>query len=268
MANDVITFSGAKLPAKGLAHFKKALQVTSDVAKIEGGIPFLRLVKGSGLFVYGPNDIEVEEGSLWAINPLSMQIGFIAWKSGKPVGKRMKPILEGNPLTRADLTEVGADWDENVSFRLVCIHGEDKGTEVEYQANSYGGRKAFSDLIEAFKAQVDTDPDHIVPVVDLISTSYTHSEFGKVHNPVFEIKKWMAMDAGAAEAEPAGEPEGQPEVSQPKQEPAATSTRRRAAAPVTDVEEQPKEEPKADPIPSCVAAVARRSGTIRARALA
>lgn len=259
--SNIVNFKGS-LPALNITHFQKALATTKNAVGVEaGGKQYLKLVKNGGYWVYGQKDTEVEEGSLWAINPMSLQTGFVAWKGGQPVGKRMGSIFNP-PITRDDLDDVGARWDEAVSFDLVCISGEDVGTECQYNANSYGGRKAFTELMDALMKQTSIDATKIVPVVEMTSDSYTHKEYGETFNPIFEIKEWRAMDAGAADdnaddggdeqqeeptpeqtaahaAKAAKEPEA------PAKEAAPEPTRRRRAAPVTDV--QP-EEPKADPV--------------------
>lgn len=262
--SNVVNFKG-NLPALNITHFQKALATTKNAVGVEaGGKQFLKLVKNGGYWVYGQKDTEVEEGSLWAINPMSLQAGFVAWKGGQPVGKRMGSIFN-QPIRRDELEEVGARWDEAVSFDLVCISGEDVGVECQYNANSYGGRKAFTELMDALMKQTSVDPNKLVPIVEMTSDSYIHKEYGETFNPVFEIKEWRAMDAGAADdnadddggddeqQEERQQPEAQAEqprrraaaAETPKQEAAAEPSRRRRAAPVTDV--QP-EEPKADPV--------------------
>lgn len=249
--SNVVNFKG-NLPALNINHFQKALAATKNAVGVEaGGKQFLKLVKNGGYWVYGQKDTEVEEGSLWAINPMSLQTGFIAWKGGQPVGKRMGSIFHP-PITRDQLEEVGARWDENVAFDLVCISGEDVGVECQYTANSYGGRKAFTELMDALMKQTSIDATKIVPIVEMTSDSYIHKEYGETFNPVFEIKEWRAMDGTGAvdDDEVADEQqEEQPKAEAPKAEPAKETatepTRRRRAAPVTDV--QP-EEPKADPV--------------------
>jgi hypothetical protein len=258
--SNVVAFKG-NLPAINITHFQKALATTKNAVGVEAGNKqFLKLLKNGGYWVYGQKDTEVEEGSLWAINPMSLQAGFIAWKGGQPVGKRMGSIFNP-PIRRDELDEVGAKWDEAVSFDLVCISGEDTGTECQYTANSYGGRKAFTDLMDALMKQTGVDATKIVPIVEMTSDSYIHKEFGETFNPIFEIKEWRAMDVAPAGEDAADDgddngeeqqDEQQPETpaeqprrraaEPPKQEAAAEPTRRRRAAPVTDV--QPEESAK------------------------
>lgn len=255
----VVAFKGT-LPALNINHFQKALATTKNAVGVEAGNKqFLKLVKNGGYWVYGQKDTEVEEGSLWAINPMSLMTGFVAWKGGQPVGKRMGSIFNP-PIARSDLDDVGAKWDEAVSFDLVCISGEDVGTECQYNANSYGGRKAFTDLMDALMKQSGIDADKIVPVVEMTSDSYEHKEYGTTFNPVFEIKSWSSMAAGAPAADgDGGDDEGagddtkqvpaQTSAKDPPGETAKTETaaepQRRRRGAVTDVQPEPAKEPDA-----------------------
>lgn len=197
----IVAFKAAGLPTTDANAFKRGMQVGQAQANVNvgSGTPFLRLEKGTGDWVYGPKDTQVEDGSLWAVNPHSLQTGYVAWKAGKPVGKQMASVF-GTQVNREDLPEVGAAWQENIGFQLQCISGEDTGTVVEFTNNSYGARKAFSALTEAMKNQADADINRVVPIVELKSDSYQHAEYGKVRNPIFEIKRWASLNSPDPEA--------------------------------------------------------------------
>jgi hypothetical protein len=243
MTSNIVSFKG-NLPTNNITVFQKALAQTKQAVGVDasGGKQFLKLAKNGGYWVYGPKDTEVEEGSRWAINPMSLKTGFVAWKGGKPVGERMGSIFNP-PITRDSLDDVGAKWDEAIAFDLVCVSGEDEGTETRYNANSYGGRKAFTAVMDDLMKQTTVDPQNIVPIVELKSDSYDHREYGKTYNPLFNIVGWSSMGAPPAAEEPADEPAEAPvaetKAEAPKEEPA----RRRRGA-VTDVAPEPaKEEP-------------------------
>lgn len=234
--NAVALFKGAGLPATDLGQFKKALSQARQVAAVGSNVPFLRMLKQTGDWVYGANETEVQEGSRWAVNPLSLEIGFVCWnpKGGAPLGKRMVSIFQP-PIIKTDLPDLGGEWDENVKFQLMCLNGEDKGTTVEYTANSYGGRKAFDDLMAALQAQLDKDPANIVPVILLENDSYKHNQYGLIWNPIFNIVDWMPMNGGTTA--PAVEPQAPTEQEQPARP-------RRAAA---DAPAQQTAQPAAEP---------------------
>ena len=237
--NSVVAFKNAGLPSADVGQFRKALANASQAIQVAGNIPFLKLSKKDGVWVYGAKDTEVLEGSLWAINPLSLKVGFVCWnpKGGAPLGKQMVSIFQ-TPLSIADLPNLGAKWDDNISFEMMCTNGEDKGITVEYTANSYGGKKAFAELDAAIQRQLDADPKNLVPVVDLTFDSYEHTNksYSTIYNPIFDIKSWIAMDAAPPIAE-APKPVEQPKQQvqdPPKQE--AEAPRRRGRGAVTDVQ--------------------------------
>jgi hypothetical protein len=253
--SNLVKFKGAQLPAKGLAN---AFLRAKDAVGVTGGSPFLRLTKARGEWVYGPGNTEVEENSLWAIDPTSFETGYIAWKGGRPVGKRMKPIDDPHPVSYDELPDVGAEWDVNVGFRLQCVHGEDTDTVVLYTANSHGGKQAFSELMSTMHRQSQEDPANLVPVVELLSTSYPHPEWGKTYKPVFEIRKWVGMATGEpvqTESQPAKqEPEKRAapaaEASRDAASNGGSAPRRRAAAAVTDIDEEQVEATMSAPEPA------------------
>ena len=76
------TFSKANLPA--LTSALRNLQpVGGDV-----GVAIVKMDKG-GHWVFGADQTEIEEGSTWAVNPLSFVHGFIAWGDGEVLGEKM-----------------------------------------------------------------------------------------------------------------------------------------------------------------------------------
>lgn len=218
--NDIVAFKNAGLPVGDLAQFQKALATAQANVAVKGGEDFLKLSKLDGSWVYGASETEVQEGSHWAINPASLRMGYIAWGKGEVLGKKLLPILTGQMVDRATLPNVGANWDECVAFQLRCMNGEDEGTQVEYEQNSYGAKKAFSQLLQAIQVQITRDTVNIVPVVTLTSDSYQHKQYGTIFNPIFNIVGWVGMN-GAAEGTPETEDEPEEDAGQGQPAPAA-----------------------------------------------
>lgn len=204
--------------------------------------PFLRLMK-DGNWVYGAEDIEVEEGSLWAINPMSFKHGYVAWtrypaetkKKDVKIAERMVPMTSEKGTKPAPVNHDGQDWDwtDQVSCVLMCITGEDKGEQVLYSTTSVGGMNLMSELTGKIMEQLDRDPSRIVPCVLLQSDSYKHQNYGKVFVPDWPIKDWTPLTDDLP-TEVGGEAEAEPEkTTEPaKQETAAAepARRRRGAA--------------------------------------
>lgn len=235
--NDIVLFKGANLAKGDLARFKGALQTAQATAPQIGGIPILKLGKDS-IWRYGQKDTEVQEGSLWAVNPLTLMKGYVAWGKGgtKPAGKLARNVLQGNLPTQDELPDVGADWTEYVEFELTCCNGEDKGTVVKYASNSMGGVEAFHrDIITHLIHQAEVDSTKLVPVVELMVDGYYNNnaqygvkkdgKAGWIAKPVFEIVEWMTF-AGPEHGEADQADNDPPPAKQPEQQAAPT---RRAA---------------------------------------
>ncbi len=249
----LVSFAGANLAKIDISTLEQALVGAQDRVQVGSGVQFLKMMNGTGEWVYGAEDVDVEPGSRWAVNPLSLQTGFIAWGGGgKPLGKLMRSIFQ--PAVRRDeLQNVGKEWQENIGFQMQCVSGEDVGVTVEYTQNSYGGRAAFAEIVQALQIQIKKDPTLIVPVVTLDVRSYQHNEFGKINNPVFNIVDWVGMDGSTA----APKVEAQPNTPPPAAEqPAAEPTRsRRFAQPTNGTAAAP---PPATPAADAGGAVVRR----------
>jgi hypothetical protein len=195
---ELATFSKANLPA--LTNALRNLQpVGGDV-----GVAIIKMDTG-GHWVFGADQTEIEEGSTWAVNPLSFVHGFIAWGDGEVLGEKMVGIA--NPLPELDEAPPGAKkgWESQVGMSMKCVSGDDKGLEARYTVTSVGGKRAVQTLAVALADQVEKDQSKPVAIVRLKKDSYQHKSYGKIYTPVFEIVEWMSMDGEAPEAAPTEE---------------------------------------------------------------
>jgi hypothetical protein len=167
-------------------------------------VAIIKMDKG-GHWVFGADQTEIEEGSTWAVNPLSFVHGFIAWGDGEVLGEKMVGIA--NPLPELDEAPPGAKkgWESQVGMSMKCVSGDDKGLEARYTVTSVGGKRAVQTLAVALADQVDKDQTKPVAIVRLKKDHYQHKSYGKIYTPVFEIVEWMSMDGEAPEAAPTEE---------------------------------------------------------------
>lgn len=201
--SNLAVFSQAGLPA--VSSLTTALRtIAPDVAS---ATVILKMDK-TGHWVFGADQEEVEDDSLWAVNPFSFLHGFIAWGEGEVLGEKMVPVTQ--PLPDVDAPPPGAKrgWEPQVGFSLKCISGQDEGMEARYTTTSVGGKRAVQSLAVEIAGQVEKDQTKPVPVVKLGKDHYQHKSYGRVYTPVFDVQKWIGMDGDApAQAEaPAEEP--------------------------------------------------------------
>lgn len=232
--NTPATTGAASTALAALGNLKGAIQNVKQSVVIAGGDPILRLGR-DGKWVFGAENLEPEEGSRWAVNPLSLRHGIVCWKV-IPQGSKESPELFGKHLVSATQPKPAPTqahdkngnpvdhnahpWADVIGVDLRCVSGEDEGEQVIYEPSSTGGLNAMSDLMDAVLKAIDEHPDRPVAIIELESDHYNHKTYGKTYIPKFKIVDWVSMDGVAAE--PANEPEVETEKADPA--PANTNT--------------------------------------------
>lgn len=242
--NDMVNFGGGNLPVDsddliaGLAGLSESLSQGAT-----SGIPILRIGK-QGIFVYGQDDVEVQPGSEWAINPQSIMHGWACWgQDGE--GLIDEVYVPGNTPApnRNDLQAHGAPWTQAFKVIMQCLNGEDEGQVVEYKTNSVGGRDFFRELVRDLTAQgmaekkkhpKDGAARSIVPVIIHEVSQYKHPKWGLTNKPVLNIVRWTTMSSpGESQSEPEEKPDKPKAAKQPRK-------------PVKAVENKTDEPPESD----------------------
>jgi hypothetical protein len=220
MSNSVAVFKSANLPSvQSLSTALRSLE--TEVGEV--GTVILKMDK-TGHWVFGADQTEIEDESLWAVNPFSFIHGYIAWGDGEVLGEKMVSVAQPLPEMEAAPPGSKRGWETQVGMSLKCISGEDKGMEARYATTSVGGKRAVQELAVAIAAQVDKDQTKPVPVVQLGKSHYTHKSYGRIYTPVFDIQEWVTMEGEADEAEAA------PQEAEATPAAEAPSGRRRRAA--------------------------------------
>ena len=192
--SNVSVFGGANLPSvKSLSSALRSIESSASAT----GMAILKMDK-TGPWVFGADQTEVEDDSLWAINPFSFVHGYIAWGDGEVLGEKMVSVAE--PLPELDPAPGGAKrgWEMQIGMTLACTNGEDEGLQARYSVTSVGGKRAVQALAVAIAEQVDKDQTKPVPVVRLKKEHYQHKSYGRIFTPVFDLVKWVSMDADSA----------------------------------------------------------------------
>ena len=179
MSNALATFHGGAVATPEDLDAKLARGRQNLPNASIGGDPILRIDQNDGLFVYGQENINVEDGSLWAVNPFGFKVGWVCWadprKNGRKnekLGEKMAPA--DTPIDEPNLpdawAEKGGRWVEQVAVELVCVEGEDEGTKVLFQNSSNGALKAYNAVYEAVQGRPSRE--HCFPIVELVVSSY------------------------------------------------------------------------------------------------
>ena len=200
MSNAVSKFGSAGLPS--VASLSSALRtIQTDVSS--GGMAILKMDR-TGHWVFGADQTEVEDDSVWAVNPFSFVHGYIAWGDGQVLAEKMASVTDPLPETGPAPEAAKRGWEMQVGVTLACTNGEDKGMQVRYSATSVGGKRAVQTLAVAIAEQVEKDQSKPVPLVELRKEHYQHKSYGRIYTPVFDITGWAGLDSseiGSPEAE-------------------------------------------------------------------
>jgi len=257
MSVSEIATTKSQLPAELQKLGSALIQEGQSATGISDLLRFMS--REGGIWVFGIDGIENEEGALWAINPLSFEHGYVCWKNKKIAGEAMvavgiaKPVKDSledhGVFADAKGKDVQTKWDEQMSIRLKCVAGEDKGTEVDFRTSTVGGISCIKVLAKAVGARISAGKTDVVAVIELTRDSYNHAEYGKTFIPEMTIESWMEMD-GVAEA-PAETGDG-PEPSMPagaEEQVEAPKARRSRSNAATEPEEAPTAPAEDTPAP-------------------
>jgi hypothetical protein len=209
----------APAPAGGALTSLAALQTALanvNTAAIIGrtGLPMLLFKReGSGTWGFGQKRTIPEEGSRWAVNPMTFKYGYICFgDNNKVLDERLVSVSQLKPLI-TELPDMGFKWQEEWSVNMKCVSGADAGVEVVFKATTNGGVKAIVTMVDQIRDRLNSGQHDgkIAPIVLLEKDSYPHSQYGKVWIPVLNTIDWMPLDGPAPT--PAPEP---PPVEQPR----------------------------------------------------
>lgn len=214
--SNLVTFGSGNLPS--VASLTTALRsIETEIGP--AGVVIIKMDK-TGHWVFGADQTEIEDDSLWAINPFSFVHGFIAWGDGEVLGEKMVSVSQPLPELDAAPPNAKKGWEAQVGLSMKCISGEDKGMEARYTTTSVGGKRSVQALAVAIATQVEKDQSKPVPIVLLKKEHYTHKSYGRIYTPVFDIQEWVSMDVDAAPADA-------PNIEAPAEEAPASTRRRR-----------------------------------------
>lgn len=194
----------------------------------------LKFAKGH--WSLGKEGTAVAPGTKFYANMAGLRIGWQRWEDGKPSDEIMSTMVSGiKPPLRSTLGDLDKDlWEEDSSGKprdpwqftnelpLVTMDGE----EVVFTTSSKGGINAIGELCIAFAKGRKMKPIGAVPVIEIDTSSYKHSDktFGTIYTPVLKLVDWVedgnflplsASSAPDDEPEPVKEPAPAPAPAKP-----------------------------------------------------
>ena len=203
MGNAIAEFLGAKGELTDTNAFAAAISGTArQVAPTSVDGSFLKL-HSDGFWAYGQAGEALDVDSVFAVNPMSLRVGYCAWKDMVKIQEHMAAIGEP-PIIVDDLDQdLGVHskpkdregqkvtWDPQMSVTVQGVEGEDTGLKLLYNTTSHGGRSALAALMEEVSKRVANHPVFFVPLVKFDVDSYQNKTYRKtVYTPVIDIVGW------------------------------------------------------------------------------
>jgi hypothetical protein len=162
----------------------------------------LRFTK-HGQYKAGQDQDEIDEGTRMLVYMPSLKRGWVKWWDNQPVQHVVGLVSEGyKPPERHELGDMDeALWGElngrpidpwQKTNYLVML--DEAGQLYTFVSSSKGGLSAVGEICDAYSKRRRMKPDEI-PVIELLSRSYVHKDYGETFAPNLKITGWSKIPA-------------------------------------------------------------------------
>lgn len=184
-----------------------ALEDTQNEGGRDGDQSYISFSGKLGRYKIGADAREPGENEPWLLNIAGFELGWMCWKGGQPIAKRMANIQaprvptpnleEGGPFD----TNKGEGWAKARALTLKSLENDEQGY---FTNNSKSGVAAMSDLQKEVTGRLKSGQEPW-PVVILKMEQFESQGF-KNYKPVFEVIAWLSMDEVKKLSDPDAEP--------------------------------------------------------------
>lgn len=197
MSNSLSLFGGGKIAipqAKAMANALKNAAVVGASNQLPDGGVYINFSGKMGKYSIGPDAEDADPNELWLVNVYAFEAGYVCWKGGQPVAKRLRSIYE-EPVAAPDPMEhgpfnpnLGEGW---FNAKAMVMRSLDRGIQGYFGTNTKTALMQFSTVEAAVAERMDKQAP-CFPVLLLKKEQFVaHGQ--KNWKPVLEIYGWLGI---------------------------------------------------------------------------
>lgn len=200
---EVVPLFGGSVEIADTERLMQAMEETAGDGGRMGDVSFMSFSGKRGVYKIGVEGREpgAEEPFLVAIP--AFELGYMCWKGGKPVSKRMATITQPK-VSEPDPDEFGPFDDRRgegwFKARAITIRSFENEEQCYFAINSKSGVAAMSDLQREVMSRMKTGQP-CWPVITFDVEEF-ESQGYKNFKPVFNIIEWLSSEQVKSLADP------------------------------------------------------------------
>jgi hypothetical protein len=192
--NEVALFGGT-VDLTDTETLRRQMTETADIGARGEGVSFMSFSGKRGLYKIGVDGRGLHENEPFLVAIPMFKIGWICWKGGKPLAKRMAGLREPM-VAEPDMSEFGPfntgqgeGWQRARSMYMRSLL---TGEEIEYSTSSKSGVAVVADLHQQVRAAMSAG-DGVWPIIEMGMEEFT-AQNQKNFKPTIEVLKWLTRD--------------------------------------------------------------------------
>ena len=159
----------------------------------EDGV-YINFTGKRGVYEIGVDKDNADPNEIWLVNVTSFESGWVCWKGGRPVAKRMASIF-GDPVPIPDQGEHGPFNTNNGEGWSPCksmsIRSLDTGVQGVFSTNSKSGVSSLVGIQKEVSARLADDAvGSAWPIIHLSSEKFT-AQGNTNYKPIFPVFGWL-----------------------------------------------------------------------------
>ena len=182
-----------------------AMEDTADEGGRAGDLSYMSFSGKRGLYSIGVDKREPGTQEPFLVAVTSFELGYMCWKDGKPVSKRMAKITQPK-IAEPDPDEFGPfkqgdGWSKARGITVKSLENEE---QCYFTINSKSGVASLSDLQREVMARMKAGQD-CWPIIYFGEEEF-EAQGHKNFKPVFDVVQWVSTEQVQALADPDVDP--------------------------------------------------------------